>query len=626
MKKTLTVLFIVVSFLMMKSNIYAQAFHRVGSIPVLPNEEAGWGNAIVGVDFDGDGKKEIYAVNNNWADGPNELIPKIVKYEFNGTGWDSVWSAKLDTYGVVKQNTWPALTYGDWDNDGRMEVIWSPANFLDSTVNNKNPKRIVVYEAIPGSEAMGVLVSGNTYKPNASTSIITQDMTELRAFKSQLVDIDNDGRKELIIADRSSIYRYAIVSVDKIPNSGDGSEVWTLEASGLGQSIDASVIYDFAVVGNTLALIHQNGKVTQIRATAPNTYELGPVQSNVIPGGSWKTASVVDINNDGNMEVVAGGFLTGNNKIFLVRGNVADTLVTSVIADLAPVIGTGRIYGGDAGDIDLNGKMDFVFGTRDATPNASIIRLEYLGGDITLPASYRVTRIDSSLATGGRWDIIKIGNVDNDAMNEVVYGNGIGGLNPLTILDVTGQLPVELKSFTASAVKGGVNLVWSTATEVNNAGFEIQRRSGTGSYVTVGFVVGKGTTTNISNYSFMDKDVPAGKYSYRLKQADLNGNYTISDAIEVNSNIPSAFSLEQNYPNPFNPSTIISFAIPEKSNVTMKIYSAAGQEVATVINNEQREAGTYNVNFDGKKLASGMYIYTITANGKMLSKKMTLIK
>jgi len=629
MKNVFTVLLVVFSLVLFKSNINAQAFHRIGSLPTITGDESGWGNAIVGVDFDGDGKKEIYAVNNNWADGTNELIPKIVKYEFNGTGWDSVWSAKLDNYGVVKQNTWPALTYGDWDNDGKMEIIWSPANYLDSTVNNKNPKRIVVYKAIPGSEAMGVLVSGNTYRPNASTSIITTDMTELRAFKSQLVDIDGDGKLELIIAERgaSNIYRYAIVSVDKIPVNGDGSEVWTLEASGFGQTLDASVIYDFFVLGNTVYFIHQNGKVTPVTATAPNTYVLGTPQANLIPGGSWKTASVVDINNDGVKEVLVGGFLTGNNKVYLVQKTAADTLKSTVIADASTMIGTGRIYGGDAGDIDLNGKTDFVFGTRDATPNASIMRLEYQSGDITLPASYRLTRIDSLLAaTGGRWDIIKIGNVDYDAMNEVVYGDGIGGLHPLTIIDVNGQLPVELKSFTASVSHAGVNLTWSTATEVNNSGFEIQRKAEKGDFVTVGFVIGKGTTTNISNYSYLDKGLALGTYSYRLKQTDLNGSHTFSDAINVNMNLPVEFSLEQNYPNPFNPSTVIKFSVPEKSNVTVKVFSVTGQEVATLINNEQKEAGSYNINFNAKNLTSGMYIYTVTANGKVLAKKMTLVK
>ena len=89
--------------------------------------------------------------------------------------------------------------------------------------------------------------------------------------------------------------------------------------------------------------------------------------------------------------------------------------------------------------------------------------------------------------------------------------------------------------------------------------------------------------------------------------------------------IPSEFNLSQNYPNPFNPSTIIAYSIPQRSNVSLKIYDVLGKEIATLID-EQKEAGLYEIKFDASKLSSGVYIYSIQAGDFLESRKMILIK
>ena len=145
------------------------------------------------------------------------------------------------------------------------------------------------------------------------------------------------------------------------------------------------------------------------------------------------------------------------------------------------------------------------------------------------------------------------------------------------------QVPVELTSFTASITEGNVILNWSTATERNNLGFEIQRKSD-GSYRTIGFVDGHGTTTEIQNYSFADINTERALYNYRLKQIDFDGTAEYSEEIEVEFFNPSTFELKQNYPNPFNPSTNISFSLPEPGLVTLKIFNIIGEEVAELLN------------------------------------------
>lgn len=187
-------------------------------------------------------------------------------------------------------------------------------------------------------------------------------------------------------------------------------------------------------------------------------------------------------------------------------------------------------------------------------------------------------------------------------------------------------VPVELSSFSASVIGNSVNLTWVTASETNNQGFEVQRAVN-GNWKSLGFVNGKGTTVDVSTYSYIDKNVTSGKtYNYRLKQVDFDGSYTFYNLnSEVVIGAPTEFSLDQNYPNPFNPETKINFAIPVSGNVKLSVYNLLGQEVATLVNGF-KQAGSHTVNFEAKGLQSGMYFYKLETASFTQTRKMTLLK
>ncbi len=105
---------------------------------------------------------------------------------------------------------------------------------------------------------------------------------------------------------------------------------------------------------------------------------------------------------------------------------------------------------------------------------------------------------------------------------------------------------------------------------------------------------------------------------------DYSTLVSAKEKIEINSN-PMSFSLFQNYPNPFNPSTKIKYSIPERGNVELKVFDVLGREVKTLVNKEQ-PSGAYEIEFNGTKLASGIYFYTIHAGKYIKTKKMVLIK
>ncbi len=174
-------------------------------------------------------------------------------------------------------------------------------------------------------------------------------------------------------------------------------------------------------------------------------------------------------------------------------------------------------------------------------------------------------------------------------------------------------IPVELTSFTASVNDNDVNLNWVTASEINNSGFQVERKSN-GEYKSIGFVPGFGSTTEPRAYSFSDANLSVGTYSYRLKQIDYDGTFEYSDAVEVEILVPDVYSLHQNYPNPFNPSTKITFTIAANALVTLKVFDVLGQEVMTLIN-QDLTAGVHTYDFDAAGFNSGVYFYRIEANG-----------
>ena len=230
-----------------------------------------------------------------------------------------------------------------------------------------------------------------------------------------------------------------------------------------------------------------------------------------------------------------------------------------------------------------------------------------------------------TLDGGNTWNPLDNGNYCYTIFESVNVGWGTNWATNNFYKYVGSPLPVELTSFTASSDSNQVLLKWTTASEVNNHGFEIQRSIDNNDFSTIGFVQGHGTTTEPQVYSYIDKELDNGKYSYRLKQIDFGGQFEYSDEIEVEVNGPLTFALEQNYPNPFNPSTNIKYSVPENGFVKLSIYNLVGEEVSVLVNG-QVEAGFYEVTFNAANLPSGAYFYRLQAGNSVQIKKMTLLK
>jgi hypothetical protein len=278
--------------------------------------------------------------------------------------------------------------------------------------------------------------------------------------------------------------------------------------------------------------------------------------------------------------------------------------------------------------------------------------------DQSSPSNLKLYRRESN--ANGDWALLASAS---GATSTTVTFEGITSFSQFIIGSETSPLPVELTSFTAASASSAstgsataVVLNWTTATEVNNYGFEMERKSlGSPSalpggrqvcpsynghslsteWEKVGFVEGAGNSNSPKEYTFADNlsnlvrhgGLQSCNFQYRLKQIDNDGKFTYSEEVEIDINfIPGVFILEQNYPNPFNPVTTIKFGLPETGKVSLKVYNIIGEQVAELIKGELNP-GYHEVNFGTDNMPSGLYIYRLNVDGKFSSvRKMLMIK
>jgi hypothetical protein len=221
-------------------------------------------------------------------------------------------------------------------------------------------------------------------------------------------------------------------------------------------------------------------------------------------------------------------------------------------------------------------------------------------------------------------------------------------------LGSTNSLPVQLLSFSARPSGASVLLSWETASEVDNYGFNVQRReislmladahrfeteneeivSNSSSHFTlhssqwseIGFVPGWGTSQVRHRYSFVDSSPYPEKAAYRLRQVDRGGSFSFSEIIEVNRTDQTGFLRLDCFPNPFNPSVQVKFSVPENGEVSLRVYDSAGRMVESLFSGMATKGTEYTLTLRGENLASGSYVAACEFRGKRISRKILLIR
>jgi len=382
-------------------------------------------------------------------------------------------------------------------------------------------------------------------------------------------------------------------------NNGDS---WTQINNGLPPNL---IVWSLAVTGNNIFA----------SSSSSGQNKVADVYLSTNRGENWSSVSTGLISN------YIQRLIIDNTTIF--AGTIGSSTwwrpLSEMIPELLPSAPSNLVATSDTFTVTL--------GWQDNSDNEDGFVIERKAGDSLSVELFVV--IDSTGVNENSYFDTGL-EADSTYTYRVYACNQFGVSDYSNLVEIATMIPVELTSFTAAINENKVILNWSTATELNNQGFEIERK--TGSWEKIGYVLGFGTTTEPKTYSFTDDNVTTGTYSYRLKQIDFDGSYSYSPEIEINVEFtPKEYTLYQNYPNPFNPATTIKYALPYVSNVKIVIYNMLGETVSELFNGMQ-EAGYYDVSWNAGSIASGIYFYMIDAkavdgkNNYTSVKKMVLLR
>ncbi len=403
---------------------------------------------------------------------------------------------------------------------------------------------------------------------------------------------------------------------------------WTFIASnpvdGLGDGKTSAIDVSYTNSANVVYFGTNDGKVFKI--TDPTGT---PVTTNVSTGlpGAYVSGIAIDPTNSNNVMVVFSNY--GVNSIYYTStGGTSWTFVEGNLnAAIGPSVRSCEIF-------QVDGTTHYFVGT-----SIGLYFTLTLNGVATVWTQEASSTIGNTICAALDWrsdlgTIAKSSSLNGTqavgAVSIAVGTHGRGAFQGTLV----NPLPVELTTFVGNYNGNSVELIWETATEVNNYGFEIERKkSDQSEWESIEFISGHGNSNSAKQYSFTDNNLYGSeKFYYRLKQIDIDGTFEYSSIVEIVIVI-EGFELSQNYPNPFNPTTNISYTIPEIADVKVEIYSITGELVTQLVNSKQN-AGNYSVDFNAGEvndLSSGMYIYRISAigisgNNFVKSKKMLMIK
>jgi hypothetical protein len=192
-------------------------------------------------------------------------------------------------------------------------------------------------------------------------------------------------------------------------------------------------------------------------------------------------------------------------------------------------------------------------------------------------------------------------------------------------------LPVELASLNAVSVDGGAQLTWRTASETNNARFEVEHKRSEKDvgWAEVGTVPSKasgGTSTDLTAYSYRVEDLAVGTHRFRLRQVDLDGTATLTDSVSVDVGMQEALVLSTPAPNPASADATVSFAVKEPVQTTIRLYNTLGQRVRTLYRGRPPAEQEETVRIETTGLASGAYFLRLRAGDQTRTQQITVVR
>jgi len=536
-------------------------------------------------------------------------------------------------YGVVIDNTGNLVVAGHYYGAATFDTVTrTSAGNLDAfTAKYDTSGNILWFRE--GKSASQVSSRGNAYDNNGNTVVVGY----YGSSSGATVIFDNvvlttAGQRDIFLVKYNSDGIIQWGSSAGGVNSGEEGKAVTCDANGniyiTGMFVDTAAFGNITLIGNGksdvfIAKYNPQGEIVWAKNAGGPNADVGYAISvdgngNLYVGGNFDSlatfgSTLVYANGDTLTDAFIALYdVDGNFKWVKTVGGQNSDNCNKIVTDTEGncyAFGNFRsteLAGANFGNVSLNatslGYDDVYF--MKLSPASEMLWVKQAGGDDLDRISDAVISAKGKILVSGYYkNYLKLGPDSlKSGGNEDIFLSVIGN----------NTVPVELTAFSGKFQNSKIFLSWTTATEKNNNGFAIERSKDKKVFSKIGFIKGKGTTTQKNNYSYSDENLIADNYYYRLKQIDLDGSFSYSNIIEVSAQLPITFELLQNYPNPFNPETHISFTLPTDSKVSLTVFNVLGELVETMINNDLA-AGKHTVVFDASKYVSGVFFYKLNS-------------
>jgi hypothetical protein len=508
------------------------------------------------------------------------------------------------------------MTAGDFNADGIPDLAVS--SFQHETSSGAGTEALRIYHG--GASGFDTTPDRALFAPGAPLGASTTNLINTLGELMTVPDLDGDGSDEILFGtatgfgktnmlyyDGNGASAPAVTRVLRAPDQGTGLGA---DNNNIFNSNQGSAVGDFNGDGTAEAVVPQEG--APLREAPLYTYQPG-------------TASGADETPTTTSTKTIGSGDTGTKTTF---GNTGTAITFSDNTS-----GSGDVQ------VEQFDSAPDGSGTIDAR-NVSAYRVEISAADGLTVGSGTEVRFDVSKLSGvndpeqvsiftrelaGLGGFTRLSTTYNESDNELVAT--VSGFSEFAFGSDTEPLPVELAGFEATTDEGAVRLSWTTASETNNAGFRVQRRvdAPAASWTTIGSVDGAGTTTQARQYQYTDAAVPyeAAKIAYRLKQVDTDGSAHYTEAISVERRV-DAVRLLGTAPNPARSQATVRYALPERGDVTIRLYDVLGRQVRTVVQGERQGRHEQRLDLDG--LSSGVYVLRLRAAGETRTEKLTVVR